>query len=68
MAFRSYLRKVISIRDTSVHDGRKENFYHGLLMGILSYRADWIVTSRRETCEGNGDILVEAVNGEASVL
>ena len=56
-AFSSYLRKVISIRDTSARNGRKENFYHGILLGILSYKADWIVTSNRETGDGIRNVL-----------
>ncbi len=58
-AFNVYLRRTISVRDTMAKKGRKENFYHGILLGILSYKSDWIVTSNRETGDGYGDILVE---------
>ena len=36
--FASYLKKTISIRDTAVRKERKENFYHGILLGLLSHR------------------------------
>ena len=58
--FNAYLRKTISIRDTAVRKARKENFYHGILLGLLSHREDWIVTSNTESGEGYSDILVEA--------
>ncbi len=67
-AFNSYLRKVISVRDTAARSGRKENFYHGILLGILSYKADWIVTSNRETGDGYGDILVETEDGSFGIV
>ena len=67
-AFNVYLRKVISVRDTMARKGRKENFYHGILLGILSYRADWAVTSNRETGDGYGDILVEAEDGSLGIV
>ena len=49
----------ISIRDTAVRKNRKENFYHGLLLGLLGHREDWIVTSNAESGDGYSDILVE---------
>lgn len=57
--FNAYLRRTISIRDTSVRKGRKENFYHGILLGLLSHRGDWIVSSNAESGDGFSDILVE---------
>lgn len=67
-AFNNYLRKVISVRDTAARSGRKENFYHGILLGILSYKADWIVTSNRETGDGYGDILAETEDGSLGIV
>ncbi len=55
-----YLRRTVSIRDTAVPHGGKENFYHGLLLGLLQFKADWNVTSNYETGDGYGDILVRA--------
>lgn len=57
--FTAYLHKTISIRDTSVRKGRKENFYHGILLGLLSHREDWVVSSNAESGDGFSDILVE---------
>ncbi len=57
--FNAYLRKTISIRDTGARKGRKENFYHGILLGLLSHREDWGVESNAESGEGFSDILVE---------
>lgn len=58
--FNEYLRKTISIRDTNTRNGRKENFYHGILLGLLSHREDWDVISNAESGDGYSDILVEA--------
>ena len=55
----AYLRKTISIRDTGERRGRKESFYHGLLLGLLGHREDWYVASNAESGEGYSDILVE---------
>lgn len=57
--FNSYLRKTISIRDTFVRKSKKENFYHGILLGLLSSEEDWILSSNAETGDGYSDILVE---------
>ena len=57
--FGEYLRKTISIRDTSARKEMKENFYHGVLLGILGIKENWIVRSNRESGEGYSDILIE---------
>lgn len=57
--FTAYLKKTISIRDTSVRKGKKENFYHGILLGLLSHRGDWDVDSNIESGDGYSDIQVE---------
>lgn len=57
--FGDYLRRTISIRDTSVRKGKKENFYHGILLGLLSHREDWDIVSNAESGEGFSDILIE---------
>ena len=54
--FESYLKKTISIRDTFVRKPMKENFYHGILLGILGCEEEWGVFSNRET--GNHDIFL----------
>lgn len=53
-----YLRKSISIRDTAVRTKRKENFYHGMLLGLLQYESDWDIVLNEESGEGYGDILI----------
>lgn len=56
--FTQYLMETISIRDTSVKRSMKENFYHGMLLGILKYRSDWIVKSNQDSGDGYNDIMV----------
>lgn len=58
--FARYLRRTISIRDTAVWKDLKEGFYHGILLGLLSYKTTWGVSSNRESGDGYSDILVEA--------
>ncbi len=50
--FTGYMEKTISVRDTFVRRAIRENFYHGILLGILSYKEDWIVRSNRESGDG----------------
>lgn len=57
--FTAYLKKTISIRDTAVRKEKKENFYHGILLGLLSSRENWDVSSNAESGTGYSDILVE---------
>jgi len=57
--FAEYLGNTISIRDTAIRKERKENFYHGFLLGLLRYREDWKVISNRESGKGYADIMVE---------
>lgn len=66
--FESYLKKTISIRDTFVKKTMKENFYHGILLGILGIKEEWGVFSNQETGEGYSDILIETENGEMAIL
>lgn len=66
--FESYLKKTISIRDTFVRKASKENFYHGILLGILGVKEEWYVSSNQESGEGYSDILVETENSEMVIL
>ena len=61
--FNEYLNRTISIRDTAVKNEMKENYFHGILLGLLSYKDDWYVASNRESGDGDCDILVE-IDGE----
>ena len=66
--FDSYLKKTISIRDTFVKKKLKENFYHGILVGILGVKEGWQVSSNKETGEGYSDILIETEDGETGII
>ncbi|MEF2653980.1 MAG: AAA family ATPase [Blautia sp.] len=68
LLFEGYLKKTISIRDTFVRKSMKENFFHGILLGILGVKEEWGVFSNQETGEGYSDILVETENSETSIL
>lgn len=57
--FNEYLWNTISIRDTGVRKAMKENFYHGILLGLLAYMDGWSVHSNAETGEGYSDISIE---------
>ena len=60
-ALNSIMPKCISIRDTYSRKDMKENFYHGLLIGLMSCNDRWVVKSEQESGEGYPDILVKAV-------
>ena len=64
----SYLRKTISIRDTFVRKSLKENFYHGIILGILGMKEQWSVASNREAGDGYSDILVETEDMEKGII
>lgn len=66
--FDSYLKKTIRIRDTFVKKALKENFYHGILVGILGVKEGWQVSSNKETGEGYGDILIETEDGKTGII
>lgn len=66
--FESYLKKTISVRDTFVKKTMKENFYHGVLLGILGVKEEWGVFSNQEAGEGYSDILVEPEDGETGIV
>jgi hypothetical protein len=57
-----YLWNSISIRDTAVKTELKENFYHGLLLGILQYEDSWYIRSNVESGLGYSDILIETAD------
>ena len=66
--FTEYLRKTISIRDTAVKKEMKENFYHGVLLGILGVKNRWGISSNREMGEGYADILAEPDTGDMGII
>lgn len=63
-----YLQKTVSVRDTFVRKSLKENFYHGILLGILSYKNEWRVSSNRESGEGFRDIVIETGDSETGIV
>ena len=66
--FTAYLKKTISIRDTAVRKELKENFYHGVLLGLLSHRKEWSVRSNVESGDGYSDILVKIEEEETGIV
>lgn len=64
----SYLKKTISIRDTFVKKDMKENFYHGLLLGILGVKNSWGISSNREAGDGYADIVAEPDSGDTGII
>lgn len=64
--FNNYLMKTISIRDTFTT--KKENFYHGVLLGLLSYDPDWYITSNQESGDGYSDITIEAEQARIGII
>ena len=65
-ALTEYMGKTISIRDSFVKSIR-ENFYHGLLIGILGSQGAWKATSNKESGDGFSDILIEVNEDELHV-
>lgn len=53
-----YLWDSISVRDTAVRSSMKENFYHGMLLGLLQSQGDWLTRSNAEMGEGYSDISI----------
>lgn len=63
-----YLKQTISIRDTNARTSKKEHFYHGMLLGLLSYPDNWSVKSNAESGEGFSDILIEDMKTDIGVV
>ena len=57
--FNEFLSDSISIRDTFVKKKMKENFYHGMLLGLLRAEGSWSVKSNVESGTGYTDICLE---------
>ena len=53
------MNKMISILDTKAKDSQKENFYHGLLLGLLRGNPEWMIMSNVESGDGFADIIIE---------
>ena len=66
--FTAYLRKTISVRDTSVRKDMKENFYHGVLLGLFAGMKGWKVKSNAESGDGYSDISVEVEDKDIGIV
>ena len=66
--FTEYMAKTVSVRDTFVRKPTKENFYHGLLLGILGYKEGWFVTSNREAGNGFSDIMIQIDDEDMGII
>jgi hypothetical protein len=66
--FTEYLKRTISIRDTAVRTDMKENYYHGVLIGILGVKDRWGISSNREMGDGYADILAEPDTGDMGII
>ena len=68
LIFTEYMKKTISIRDTFAQKPTKENFYHGLLLGILGFKENWSVMSNRESGDGFGDIQIRIEDEDVGIV
>ena len=66
--FGEYLWNTISIRDTAAAKEKKENFYHGILLGLLGYKSSWLIKSNAESGIGYSDILVEVPTNRTGIV
>lgn len=63
------MSRMISILDTKEPDAMKENFYHGLLLGLLrGSNPDWLIKSNRESGDGFSDILIMPEDPDAGIV
>lgn len=61
--------RMISVLDTKASDNMKENFYHGLLLGILrESNPDWLIKSNRESGDGFSDILIRPEDPDDGIV
>ena len=72
--FNTYLKKTISIRDTiaglagKTKKEMKENFYHGILLGLFGNMDGWDVQSNAESGDGYSDISIEIEDQETGIV
>lgn len=62
------LGRMISVMDTKARDDQKENFYHGLLLGLLRSASKWLILSNAESGEGFSDILIEPEDPDVGIV
>ena len=66
--FGDYLWNTISIKDTAVAKEKKENFYHGILIGLLGYKSSWLTKFNAESGTGYSDILIEVPDNRTGIV
>ncbi|MCD7867570.1 MAG: ATP-binding protein [Clostridiales bacterium] len=66
--FTKSMGKTVSIRDTAVRREFKENFYHGLILGIILFKNDWGIASNRESGDGYSDIQIEIEDESIGII
>ena len=60
--FEKYLQNII-LKSASYYDGKNEDFYHGLILGMTLYLdRDYYVNSNRESGLGRYDVIIEPKN------
>ena len=62
------LTNMISVLDTKARENEKENFYHGLLLGLLRCEANWLIQSNTESGDGFPDILIEPDDPDTGII
>ena len=62
------LNQMISVLDAKAPDDKKENFYHGLLLGLLRSEVNWLILSNAESGDGFSDILIEPEDPDAGIV
>lgn len=62
------LGNTISIFDTKSHKNEKEIFYHGILLGLLRSKTDWLIRSNVESGDGFADILIEPEDPNSGIV
>ena len=66
--FTEFMESTISVRDTFVRRNIRENFYHGILLGILGCKAGWSVRSNCESGDGFSDIQVLIDDSDTGIV
>lgn len=62
------LGQTISVLDTKARDGQKENFYHGIMIGLLRGYRNWVVKSNVESGDGFADIVIKPRDPDAGIV
>ncbi len=62
------LNRMISVLDTKAPADKKENFYHGLLLGLLRSEENWLIMSNAESGDGFSDILIEPEDPDVGIV